>query len=72
MTLYPTGDAIHWGPLFAEIIAALCILVGASTRPEIMVVACWVPPLMAVAMVPVTYLLAKRSPTGRQASLQQA
>ncbi|WP_286681098.1 oligosaccharyl transferase, archaeosortase A system-associated [Methanoculleus sp. DTU007] len=60
MTLYPTGDAIHWGPLFAEIIAALCILVGASTRPEIMVVACWVPPLMAVAMVPVTYLLAKK------------
>ncbi|WP_292518470.1 oligosaccharyl transferase, archaeosortase A system-associated [Methanoculleus sp.] len=60
MTLYPNGDAIHWGPLFAEIIAALCIITGATTRPEIMVVASWVPPLMAVAMVPVTYLLAKK------------
>ncbi|NMA09960.1 MAG: oligosaccharyl transferase, archaeosortase A system-associated, partial [Methanomicrobiales archaeon] len=60
MTLYPTGDNIHWGPLFAQIIATLCLLTGASTRPEIMVVASWVPPLMAVAMVPITYLLAKK------------
>ncbi|BBL69373.1 oligosaccharyl transferase, archaeosortase A system-associated [Methanoculleus chikugoensis] len=60
MTLYPTGDNIHWGPLFAQIIATLCLLTGASTRPEIMVVASWVPPLMAVAMVPVTYLLARK------------
>jgi dolichyl-diphosphooligosaccharide--protein glycosyltransferase len=60
MTLYPTGDNIHWGPLFAQIAAALCLLVGATTRPEIMVVASWVPPLMAAAMVPVTYLLARK------------
>lgn len=60
MTLYPTGDVVYWGPLFVEITAALCVLAGASTRPEIMVVASWVPPLMAVAMVPVTYLLAKK------------
>ena len=60
MTLYPTGDNVHWGPLFAQIAAALCLLTGASTRPEIMVVASWVPPLMAVAMVPVTYLLARK------------
>ncbi|MCM2464858.1 oligosaccharyl transferase, archaeosortase A system-associated [Methanoculleus oceani] len=59
MTLYPSGDVIYWGPLFIQIISALCVLVGATTRPEIMVVASWVPPLMAVAMVPVTYLLAK-------------
>jgi len=60
MTLYPTGDTIHWGPLFAQIAAALCLLTGAATRTEIMVVASWVPPLMAVAMVPVTYLLARK------------
>ena len=60
MTLYPTGDNIHWGPLFAQIAAVLCLLTGASTRPEIMVVASWVPPLMAVAMVPVIYLLARK------------
>jgi oligosaccharyl transferase (archaeosortase A-associated) len=60
MTLYPTGDVIYWGPLFIHIISALCILVGATTRPEIMVVASWVPPLMAAVMVPVTYLLARK------------
>jgi len=60
MTLYPSGDDVYWGPLFVQIIAALCVLAGAATRPEIMVVASWVPPLMAAAMVPVTYLLAKK------------
>jgi len=60
MTLYPTGDVIYWGPLFVQIAAALCLLTGAATRPEIMVVASWVPPLMVVAMVPVTYLLARK------------
>ncbi len=60
MTLYSTGDNIYWGPLFVQIISALCVLAGATTRPEIMVVASWVPPLMAVAMVPVTYLLARK------------
>jgi len=60
MTLYPTGDVVYWGPLFIQIISTLCVLTGATTRPEIMVVASWVPPLMAAAMVPVTYLLAKK------------
>ncbi len=60
MTLYPTGDVIYWGPLFIQIISALCILAGAATRPEILVVASWVPPLMGAAMVPVTYLLARK------------
>ncbi|WP_292490420.1 oligosaccharyl transferase, archaeosortase A system-associated [Methanoculleus sp. 10] len=60
MTLYPTGDVIYWGPLFIEILSTLCVLTGAATRPEIMVVASWVPPLMGAAMVPVTYLLGKK------------
>ncbi|MGB4052377.1 MAG: STT3 domain-containing protein, partial [Methanoculleus sp.] len=60
MTLHPTGDVVYWGPLFIQIISALCILAGAATRPEIMVVASWVPPLMGAAMVPVTYLLARK------------
>ncbi|MDD3858115.1 MAG: oligosaccharyl transferase, archaeosortase A system-associated [Methanoculleus sp.] len=60
MTLYPSGDVIYWGPLFIQIISALCILVGATTRPEILVMASWVPPLMGAAMVPVTYLLARK------------
>ncbi|WP_214084083.1 oligosaccharyl transferase, archaeosortase A system-associated [Methanoculleus sp.] len=60
MTLYPNGDTIYWGPLFVQIISALCVLAGATARPEIMAVASWVPPLMAAAMVPVVYLLAKK------------
>ncbi|MGB4279535.1 MAG: STT3 domain-containing protein, partial [Methanoculleus sp.] len=60
MTLYPTGDMIYWGPLFIEIISVFCLLAGATTRPEIMLVASWVPPLMAVVMVPVVYLLARK------------
>ncbi|KAF5087063.1 oligosaccharyl transferase, archaeosortase A system-associated [Methanoculleus horonobensis] len=60
MTLYPSGDVVYWGPLFVQIAAALCVLTGAATRPEIMLVASWVPPLMAVAMVPVIYLLARK------------
>ena len=60
MTFYPTGDVVYWGPLFIQIISALCILAGAVTRPEIMVVASWVPPLMGAAMVPVTYMLGRK------------
>ena len=33
MTLHPTGDVVYWGPLFIQIISALCILAGAATRP---------------------------------------
>ena len=60
MTLFPSGDVIYWGPLFIQIISVLCVLAGATTRPEILVVASWVPPLMGAAMVPVTYMLAKK------------
>jgi oligosaccharyl transferase (archaeosortase A-associated) len=60
MTLYPTGQVVHWGPLFPMIIAALAILVGAATRPEIMFVGAIVPPLMGAAMVPLMYLLGRR------------
>ncbi len=55
MTHFPHGETIYWGPLFISIISTLAILTGAATRPEIMVVASWVPPLMAAAMVPVMY-----------------
>ncbi len=55
MTYFPYGETIYWGPLFISIISTLSILTGAATRPEIMVVASWVPPLMAAAMVPIMY-----------------
>ncbi|GAA5262963.1 oligosaccharyl transferase, archaeosortase A system-associated [Methanocalculus sp. MC3] len=55
MTHFPFGEAIYWGPLFRLLAVVLVILAGASTRPEIMYVASFLPPLMAVAMVPVMY-----------------
>ncbi|MEA2035621.1 MAG: oligosaccharyl transferase, archaeosortase A system-associated [Euryarchaeota archaeon] len=60
MTEYPTGNIIHWGSLFPQIIAFAAILLGASTRPEIMYVASWIPPLMAVAMVPLIYFIGSK------------
>lgn len=61
MTYYPYGTDNFWGPLFPFIASVLCILAGASTRPEIMYVSSLVPPLMAAAMVPVTYFVAERA-----------
>lgn len=60
MTLYPNGQVIHWGPLFIWIISGLCLLTGATTRPEIISLALTIPPIMAAIMVPVMYLLGKK------------
>ncbi len=60
MTAYPHGKAVAWGPLFPFIAATACILAGASTHPEIVAVASWVPPILAAAMVPVMYELGRR------------
>ncbi|WAC05389.1 MAG: oligosaccharyl transferase, archaeosortase A system-associated [Methanoregula sp.] len=59
MTLYPWGSTIYWGPLFPTIIAVLCILTGAATRPEIIATGLLVPPLMATALVPIMYFVGK-------------
>ncbi len=60
MTYYPHGTDNFWGPLFPMLASILCILAGASTRPEIMYVSSCVPPLMGAAMVPLAYLVAER------------
>jgi len=59
MSLYPYGSAIYWGSLFPTIIATLCILVGAHTRPEIISVGLLVPPIMGALLVPVMYFIGK-------------
>jgi dolichyl-diphosphooligosaccharide--protein glycosyltransferase len=59
MTLYPTGSTIYWGPLFPTLIAILCKIIGASTRPEIIATGLLVPPLMATALVPVMYFVGR-------------
>ncbi|MBP1928635.1 dolichyl-diphosphooligosaccharide--protein glycosyltransferase [Methanolinea mesophila] len=60
MTLYPVGQTIHWGPMFIWICSAACILAGATTRPEIISVALTIPPIMAAAMVPVSFFLVRK------------
>ena len=60
MTLFPTGQTIHWGPMFTWICTAACLLVGATTRPEIISVALTIPAIMAAAMVPVTFFLVRK------------
>ncbi|WP_321505337.1 oligosaccharyl transferase, archaeosortase A system-associated [uncultured Methanoregula sp.] len=59
MSLYPTGSTIYWGPLFPTIIAACCLLTGASTRPEIISLGLIIPPIMAAAIVAIMYYIGK-------------
>ncbi|MGA1791216.1 MAG: STT3 domain-containing protein, partial [bacterium] len=60
MTQYPTGNFIHWGPLFVQITSLLPLLGGAVSRYDIMYLSSWAPPLMAVAMVPLMYGIGQR------------
>ncbi|MDD1671025.1 MAG: oligosaccharyl transferase, archaeosortase A system-associated [Methanomicrobiales archaeon] len=60
MTLYPVGQVIYWGPLFPTIAAVVCMILGMTTRPDVIYISQFIPPLMAVAMVPVVYLIGRR------------
>jgi oligosaccharyl transferase (archaeosortase A-associated) len=59
MSLYPTGTLIYWGSLFPTLIATICIIVGATTRPEIIAVALVIPPIMGMLMVTVMYFIGR-------------
>jgi dolichyl-diphosphooligosaccharide--protein glycosyltransferase len=60
MTLFPTGQTVHWGPLFIIISSAFTMLMGAVNRPEIIKYALMVPPIMAALMVPLVFLLVRK------------
>ena len=60
MTLYPVGQTIYWGPLFPTIAALVCMILGMTTRPDIIFISQLIPPVMATAMVPIVYLSGKR------------
>ena len=60
MTLYPTGQVVHWGPLFSIISTSFVMIAGASTRPEIIKFALMIPPIMAATMVPLVFLLVRK------------
>jgi oligosaccharyl transferase (archaeosortase A-associated) len=59
MTLFPVGSYLNWGPVFPMIIAIACLVVGATTRPEIIAIGLLIPPIMAAAMVPIMYYIGK-------------
>ncbi|MGA2934596.1 MAG: oligosaccharyl transferase, archaeosortase A system-associated [Methanomicrobiales archaeon] len=60
MTLYPFGQVIYWGPLFPTIAALVCMALGMTTRPDVIFISQFIPPVMAVAVVPIVYLIGKR------------
>jgi dolichyl-diphosphooligosaccharide--protein glycosyltransferase len=60
MTYYPYGQVIGLGPVFVWICSGLCVITGALTRSEIVRTALLVPPVMAVLMIPVVFLLIRK------------
>lgn len=59
MTAFPHGKSVDWGPFFPFITAGLAILLGASSRPDIMVAASYIGPVIAVVLIPVVFILGK-------------
>lgn len=60
MTFFPYGYLVNWGPLYGYILTLACILTGAATRPEIARTVVFVPPLLAVLIIPLAYCIGKR------------
>jgi dolichyl-phosphooligosaccharide-protein glycotransferase len=59
MSYYPIGTSIYWGPLFPTIIAICCLIVGATTRTEIISIGLVIPPLLAAATIAIMYYIGK-------------
>jgi len=59
MTLFPTGQPVPWGPLFPTIIAVVCLITGATTRPEIISTGLLIPPIMGMVIVAIMYFVGK-------------
>jgi dolichyl-diphosphooligosaccharide--protein glycosyltransferase len=59
MTFFPTGMSVPWGPLFPTVIAFICLISGASTRPEIISTGLMIPPLMGIMIVAIMYFVGK-------------
>jgi oligosaccharyl transferase (archaeosortase A-associated) len=60
MTLFPTGQNVPWGPMLTWLTSTASLIVGASSRNEIIQAALWVPPILAAVLVPVTFLLVRK------------
>lgn len=59
MTAYPTGKEIDWGPFFPFLCATICLAFGAVARPENMIIASYIPPLLSLLLIPVVWYLGR-------------
>jgi len=59
MTFYPTGSPTFWGSLFPAIVAICCVVIGATTRPEIIATGLLIPPIVAAIVVAIMYWVGK-------------
>lgn len=59
MTLFPYGQYLNWGPMLTWLCTTACLLFGAATRPEIIRVSLYIPPLLAALTIPIVYLFGK-------------
>jgi dolichyl-diphosphooligosaccharide--protein glycosyltransferase len=59
MTAFPSGKHIDWGPVFPFIAGAISILFGATQRFDMMMIASWVPILLAILLIPVMFYLGR-------------
>ena len=59
MANYPFGKIVGWGPLFPMMCSVACILTGSLTRPDIMITASWIPPILGICMIPVLFYLGR-------------
>jgi dolichyl-phosphooligosaccharide-protein glycotransferase len=60
MTYYPYANTTPWGPLLTWISASFCLLFGASTRDSIIQFSLMIPPILAVVMIPVIFILVQK------------
>ncbi|MDD1730180.1 MAG: oligosaccharyl transferase, archaeosortase A system-associated [Methanospirillum sp.] len=59
MNGFPVGKDNDWGPLYPMVTAGIAILLGATTRTDIMTVASWIPPILSLSMIPILYTIGK-------------
>ena len=59
MTAYPAGKEIDWGPLFPFLCATVCMIFGAVSRPDNMIIASFVPPLLFLFLIPTIWYLGR-------------
>lgn len=60
MTLFPYGQYLNWGPMLTWLCATACLLFGAVTRPEIIRISLYIPPLLAALTIPIVYLFGRK------------